>query len=81
MLFDADRGAAGDDRAGAVGVAGGEMQRDRAADGDARERHLAGDAELVEQGCDIVGHGVDGKRAAHLLRQSGAAGVIAQHAA
>ena len=57
------------------------MQRDRAADGDARERHLSCDAERIEQACDIVGHRVDGKLAAHLLRQSGAAGVVTQHAA
>ena len=57
------------------------MQRDRTADGDSCKRDLAGDPELIEQGRDVVGHRIEGKFAAHLLRQSSAAGVIAQHAA
>ena len=36
---------------------------------------------LIEQGRDVVGHRIEGKLAAHLLRQSGAAGVVAQHPA
>ena len=57
------------------------MQRGRAADGDARQRDLARDAERIEQGGDVVGHRVDVQGAAHLLRHAGAAGVVAQHAA
>ena len=57
------------------------MQGDRAADGDARKRDLAGDAKCIEQGCDIVGHRIEGELAAHFLRHSGTAGVVAQHAA
>ena len=38
-------------------------------------------AKLFEQGCDVVGHRIEGKLAAHLLRQSGAAGVVTQDAA
>jgi hypothetical protein len=58
----------------------GRVQRNRAADGNAGQRHRAADAESVEERREIVGHGVDGKRTAHLLRQAGAARVIAQHA-
>ena len=57
------------------------MQGDRTADGDARQCDLAGDPKMIEQGCDVVGHRVEGEFAAHLLRHSSAAGVIAQHAA
>ena len=42
---------------------------------------IAGDPKFVEQACDVVGHRIEGKLAAHLLRQSSAAGVVAQHAA
>ena len=78
---DAGSRAADRDGAGALGVSGGEMQRDRTADGDTRQRHLAGDPESVEQRSDIVGHRIDAKLAAHLLRHSRPAGVIAQYAA
>ena len=54
------------------------MQGDRAADGDTCKRDLAGDPKVIEQGCDVVGHRIEGELAAHLLRHSGAAGVIAQ---
>ena len=47
----------------------------------ARKRDLAGDPKMIEQGCDVVGHRIEGKLAAHLLRQSSAPGVIAQHPA
>ena len=62
-------------------ISGREVQRDRTADGDACERDLAGDSKMLEQGRDVVGHRVEGKLAAHLLRQSGTAGVVAQHPA
>ena len=78
---DAGGRAADRNGAGALRIPGREVQGDRAADGDARQRDLAGDAEMIEQGRDVVGHRIEGKLAAHLLRQSGAAGVIAQHAA
>ena len=81
VRLDAGRGAADHNRAGAFGISGGEMQRDRTADGDTRQRHLAGDPESVEQRGDIVGHRIDAKLAAHLLRHSRPAGVIAQYAA
>ena len=75
---DAGRGAAGHDGAGASGVTRGEMQRDRAADGNAHQRDLSCDAVAIEQGRDIVGHGIDGKLAPHLLRQARAAAIVTQ---
>ena len=47
----------------------------------ARQRDLAGDPELIEHRCDVVGHRIEGELAANLLRQSGAAGVVAQDTA
>jgi hypothetical protein len=78
---DAGGRAADRNGAGALRITGREVQGDRTADGDARKRDLAGDPKMIEQGRDVVGHRIEGKFAAHLLRQSGAAGVIAQHAA
>jgi hypothetical protein len=57
------------------------MQGDRATDGDTRQRDFARYREIIEQRCDIVGHCVEGDFAARLLRQSGATGVVTQHAA
>ena len=57
------------------------MQGNRTADRDPRQCDLAGDPELIEQGRDVVGHRIEGKLAAHLLRHSGAAGVVAQDTA
>ena len=56
-----DAGGRAADRhgAGALRIPGGEMQGDRAADGDACQRDLAGDPEMIEQGCDVVGHGIE----------------------
>ena len=67
--------------AGALLVPGRELQGDRTADGDPRQRDLARDPKLIEQGRDVIGHRIEGEFAAHLLRQSGAAGIIAQHPA
>ena len=78
---DAGSRAADRDGAGALRVSGSEMKRDRPADGDTRQRDLAGDPERIEQRRDIVGHRIDAKLAAHLLRHSGPSGVIAQYAA
>src|SRR5437667_141870 len=79
-FLDGGRGA---DRngAGALLVSGREVQGDRTPDGDPRKSDLAGDPKLVEQGCDVVGHRIEGKLAAHFLRYSSSAGVVAQHAA
>ena len=57
------------------------MKGDRTTDGDTRKRYLAGDPDVIEQCCDIVGHRIDAKLAAHLLRHSCPAAVIAQYAA
>ena len=78
LRCDAGRRAADRNGAGALRISGREMQGDRTADGDPRKRDLAGDRKMIEQGCDVVGHRIEGKLAAHLLRQSGTAGVIAQ---
>jgi hypothetical protein len=57
------------------------LKRDRAANGNTRQRYLACDSVVIEQRRDIVGHRVDVKLAAYFLRHAGAAAVIAQHAA
>ena len=67
---DAGSRAADHDGARALGVSGSEMKCDRTADGNTRQRHLAGDPESIEQRGDIVGHRIDAKLAAHLLRHS-----------
>ena len=77
---DADGRTAGDHRRDALRISNRGVQRNGAADGDTGERDLAGNAERVHERDEIVDHGVDGQRAADLLRQSGAARVIAQDA-
>ncbi|HYZ23149.1 MAG TPA: hypothetical protein VE690_13435 [Rhodopila sp.] len=71
---------------GTVRVTDGEVGGNGGADGNAGERHLAGDAGDVEQGGEVIGHLVPGDRAPDLFRQdlfrqAGAARVVAQHAA
>ena len=75
---DAGRRTADCNRAGALGMAGGEMQGDRAADGNARQRDLSRNRVVIQQRGDIVGHRVERKLAAHLLRQARAAAIVAQ---
>jgi hypothetical protein len=60
-------------------MAGGEMQCDRAADGNARQRDFSGNSVVIEQGRYVVGHRVDGECAAYLLRQARPAAVVSQH--
>ena len=57
------------------------MKCDRTAYGNTCQRYLAGDPESIEQRGNIVGHRIDAKLAAQLLRHSRPAGVIAQYAA
>ena len=54
------------------------MQGDRAADGNARQRDLSSNRVMIQKCCDIVGHRVERKLAAHLLRQARAAAIVAQ---
>jgi hypothetical protein len=54
------------------------MQGDGAADGNARQRDLSRDGIVIQQRGDIVGHRVERKLAAHLLRQARAAAIVAQ---
>ena len=61
LRSDAGGGATDHDGAGALAVPGREMQRDRTADGDPRQRDLAGDPVRIEQRRDIVGHGIEGQ--------------------
>ena len=77
---DADGGTAGDHGSHTLGEAHGGMQRNGAANSDTGERNLVRDAERVHERHQVVHHGVDGERPAHLLGQPGAARVVAQDA-
>jgi hypothetical protein len=66
-------------RAGARRVTHRKVDRDRAADRSAGQRHLARDAQRVEQRSEVVGHVVERDLALDLLRQPRAARVITQH--
>src|SRR5262249_46980113 len=70
--------AAGDHRRDALWEPHSSMQGYGPADGDAGERNLAGNTERVHKCDEVIDHVVDGERAAHLLRQSGSARVVAQ---